>query len=1050
MNTNASRTEVFSVTATFNFSVMTSPSVKLPLGIDPASGFKWTLLLIEPAITNVSVAIDEIAVTVLDVLPAIDELSTPYVSYTGSSVSVDCVPSGLSTKFFLPLFTVPNVTNATCVFLPTSAGLSPIAQSAKFASIAESRIRMRCDPFSSGQLGPPFSVWNVRVVFPDGRESPASLKTLTVRCPAGMFIQSNASVTCVTPPCCQACPSPMSASFSADSLGIQSCACQPGYYGPFGLQCSACPKSAKYGFNCTVAGLRFPLVKPGFYIDYSMLSKCTEESCSAVLKCPNAQACPGFGERNCLSTDDECYSNRIMGCTQCCPNYYADNFVCKKCPESKLILVLAIAIVLLILVAILSSYLSFPPFVATAKGMKLVLSGLQSFACIRLMAGISVDSDGVLSGVNWPQIMLSTFEFMNTFTFSFDSLRPECSFNFSARTKLILISIGPIFVTSVILMMAVSYALLKAYRLYVHISSSNLLPGETSTVNGLFRSILYCFTVSTLGLKYSRDNQVRFGPLCPALDPGLIERSDISVVQAANRRRMTTLERFEGGARMSHQEQLQKLPRAWREMVHNFKNAGVSKAMSDATLTTRLLVSSAFSVFIFTFQGVLETILSTWDCKVIDNRRFLRYRPDIECDGASNPLYSDMIIISGIGLAVYTFLLPLLVIVVVRSRWAREIYAFNFSAYDQLFGFITNQYSTSFVTWEAVNCVKKMSLVAIPLVFTSSPIIQSISNILLFVCYAMIIIGCKPMVSGFLNNIEVLNSCNIIATSFAAMLFTVQYQNVYVLQGDSREVVGIILVAFICLVFLLALRLIYVEFVRLYALHHNSYLSKWLCVVLTKAGSSILLDKYLPISLLFFNKISSKAIQDEIDANDASRRQLISSISKTWFSTSVTASFIGYFVLAWTRTKLWWNEWSRASTYHVDDDLADQSMAESDNEFFVWMHKLLQRTLAWKPLEKELRRAAFYELPKVFTVNFGESDPPIAVCDSLLRTSRAVSEILNEDHKDLLLAFMLQDDQMDIRTNLDNGKCAHYQERMRAMIESFKKQLKKQETGLCK
>jgi hypothetical protein len=273
------------------------------------------------------------------------------------------------------------------------------------------------------------------------------------------------------------------------------------------------------------------------------------------------------------------------------------------------------------------------------------------------------------------------------------------------------------------------------------------------------------------------------------------------------------------------------------------------------------------------------------------------------------------------------------------------------------------------------------------------------------------------------------------------MLFTVQYQNAYVLQGNSKEIVGVVLIVFISSIFLLAVRLIYVEFARLYALHQNSYLSKWLRVIIERAGGSILLDKYLPVSLLLFNKTSSLAIQHEIDAIETNRKQLFSRIGKAWFSSSVVAAVIGHLVLAWTKSKLRWNELVRSSTYKVDEGLANESMDEADYKFFVWMHKLLQRSLAWKPREKELRNTAFVDLPKMFTVNFGESDPPIAVCDCLLRTSRAVDEILNEDHKNLLLAFLLQGDQMNTRSNLEHGKSSHYQKQMREMIESFKMKL---------
>lgn len=1038
---NASIISVVSVNATFNNSKWSTTFIQLPsdASVIPASDFYWSLRLVEP-ITSEPIVFDNFAVSVLDVSPVIAALSSPDVPFTGGVITVDCEPVRAPlTKFFLPLFTVPNVTNSSCVFLSKS-GLASFSQLAHITLISSSIIKLRCAPLSGGQLGPVYSVWKVRAVLPDGRESPESSTSLTVRCPAGMYIQTNASVSCTSPPCCQTCPSPMSISFGVDRIGIQSCVCQIGYYGSGGMSCTACPRSAKYGFNCTLPGLQFPLVKPGFYIDYSLLSKCTEEICRAVVKCPNPLACPGSGEHNCLRADDECYSNRSAGCTLCCSDYYSDNFICRKCPESRLLVVLALAILLLIVFAILSSYLSFPPFVACAKGMKLILSGLQSFTCIRLMTGLSTNEDGVLAGVNWPPIMLSAFESMNAFTFSFDSLRPECSFDFSARTKLILMTTGPFFVVIAILFLAVAHSIWKIYRIYTHIRNANLLTDETLNVPSLFRSIAHCFVVSTFSMKYSRDNQVVHGSLWPALDPGLIQRSDISVAVLRSKRRVTTLEKSDA---LSYSDQLAKLPHAWRKLVFDFQQSGVSKSMSDATHTTRLLISSALSVFIFTFQGVLETLLSTWDCKVLETRRFLRYRPNIECSVSNSPLYLDMVIVSSVGLVLYTLVLPISVVFAIRSRWASEIYAYNYMAYEHLFGFITSQYTAAFFSWEAINCFRKMALVAFPIIISSSPIVQSLFNIFLFLVYAMIIIGCKPMVSSFLNTIELLNSFNIIVTSFAALMFTIQYENVYVLQGDSRDTVGIVLVVFISFMFSISLRLIYIEVNRLFALHQNLYLSKWLCLILARTGGSVILDKYLPISLLFFNKISSRAIQDEVDAKDAVRQQVFSRISRTWFSSNAVASCVGHVVLAWAKIMLHFKQWHRAATSQVDDDLINKTLAEPDYEFFLWMHKLQQRVSAWTAHEKEFRKTSIWELPKKFILSYGESDPPVAVCDSLLRTSRAVGEILNEDHKNLLLAFLLQDGNLNIRENLDDGKCLHYQERMSAMIGAFKKQLSK-------
>ena len=288
--------------ATFNGSIL---QFRSDLGVSgPSSDFFWSLMLIEPNITDVVVSFSDVLVSALDVSPEIKSISHSNVSFIGANISFDCQPMTPASRFYVPLFSARNVTDTSCMFLPETTSISAFSQRAHFVSISELLIQLRCEPLSIGQLGPPYSVWRMRVVFPDGRESPMSAQSLTVRCPAGMYILTNATTMCPFPPCCLDCPSPMSASISADSLGMQSCICQPGYWGSGGSSCKACPQSAKYGFVCTAAGLQLPLVKPGFFIDYSLMSSCTEESCRAVIKCPNAKACPGQRNRQCLQTEE--------------------------------------------------------------------------------------------------------------------------------------------------------------------------------------------------------------------------------------------------------------------------------------------------------------------------------------------------------------------------------------------------------------------------------------------------------------------------------------------------------------------------------------------------------------------------------------------------------------------------------------------------------------------------------------------------------------------------------------------------------------------------
>lgn len=338
----------------FNGSEWSVPSISLPLeAMRPTSDFIWALKLVEPSVTEMFVAFDDINVSVLDVLPSVQAFSSSDAAFTGSNISVECVPIVQSRVFFLPLFTAANVTNTSCVFLTTSSRMQSFSHPAHFVFVSQSLITLLCDTLSTAQLGPPFSVWKLRVVFPDGRESPASSKSLTVRCPAGMYIETNTTATCVAPPCCLTCPSPMSTSFGLDGIGIHTCICRAGYYGVG--ECKRCPQLS--GYNCTTPNQALPIVLPGYYGDYSLLPQCDwhATSCAALLTCPYGErSCPGGGDKLCTQTDSECYTG--LACSTCCSLYFSESSICQKCPDqSTSTTIIAGMVIVVIIVAILTS-----------------------------------------------------------------------------------------------------------------------------------------------------------------------------------------------------------------------------------------------------------------------------------------------------------------------------------------------------------------------------------------------------------------------------------------------------------------------------------------------------------------------------------------------------------------------------------------------------------------------------------------------------------------------------------------------------------------------
>jgi hypothetical protein len=797
-----SRSRVTSVFAIFNASVWTLPSIKLNPGQEiPASDFVWALKLDEPAISNVYTTFENISVSVLDVLPMITSFSSSDLSFTGSNISIDCVPSGPSAIFYLPLFTVSNVTNASCVFFPVQTGsssLSRFSQRAHFAHISRTLITLHCEPLSNGQLGPPLSVWKASVLFPDGRESPASTTNLNVRCPARMFIELNVTNICVSPPCCLACPSPMSASLVVDAIGIESCVCRPGYFGSSGLSCTPCPKNVE-GFNCILSNQSWPMIQSGYFIDYSLLSGCSEHGpkCHAIVMCPNKKACPSTTEKECLKTDEECYDSRAFGCTACCPKYYIENFICNRCPPNQLPLILSMCTLALILFAVFSSTFDFPPAVSVAQSLKLFLSSMQGFVSIRLLA------------ISWPPIILKMFDFTRYFTFNFDVIRPECTVEYTPQTKLLFVLIGPVACAFFIVMMILVYSVFKCCRVSNMLQKDCVKFIHNKNFYETAWSVAQCLVTTSFSLKFSKSRMMIDGSLWNAISPDLVMRTNTLVLQQKVRRGAVT-QNILNDAAISPAQALV-VPKDWIRMQDAVAQVQAEPEFARSAKRFRLLVASALSIFVFTFQSSMESALSTFNCKGEGDARFLRSNPKYKCS-FDDSMYSSMVTTTIIGLVMYGLLLPVVTMITLRSRWCREVYMHDSMAYGQMFGFLTSMYSKTCVLWELVACVRKVVFVAIPILFPTDTLVQSVSLFTFLIIYSFFVLKMQPMVSSTLNQIEILSCVSVIVGCFSSIFFVVEHNGNQVLSGASRDLAGLMLVIVCSICVLLSFRLIWNDF----------------------------------------------------------------------------------------------------------------------------------------------------------------------------------------------------------------------------------------------
>ncbi len=532
---NSSDSIIASGWANFSRGSWSYSSIAPSLGANsPSNDFQWNASLIVPAITSMQIVVFS-PVTIVDVAPAVASISPLGVSYSGSEITVQCEPLAPATSFFTS-FTAPNISAPSCTLEPVGTSLlSSLTLNASVSLISSSAIIVTCFSPFAGKLGPPFSNWSVRIGLPDGRVSSTSNQFVTTYCPAGMYIIATAvNGTCTSPPCCFACPQPMSTSVLRNSVGISSCICQVGFYGDHGLGCRRCPPKL-LGFNCTTLNLKLPIIKPGYWGDFSQLSKCREQddACAAVATCPfGERACPGGSEKECTVRDDSCFEGRA--CSRCCPNYYLQSQSCIKCPDqTSLTTVIAVVCIVAVILAVFISTASSPSATQSTKYFVLGMNFFQGIGAIKLIE------------IEWPPLMLQMFDMLQFFSFSLSTVKPECAFSWSFATKVSLTLSLPIVMSSMLAAYGLFDSLFSCWKLHKLLqtlrSNGHKLPATS------FKYLIRCWLHVLLFRKvvWHPDLMVWFA-LCPELNVRLTqkEKSDASAWQTARskiQRRLSTI-----------------------------------------------------------------------------------------------------------------------------------------------------------------------------------------------------------------------------------------------------------------------------------------------------------------------------------------------------------------------------------------------------------------------------------------------------------------------------------------------------------------------------
>jgi hypothetical protein len=318
-------------------------------------------------------------------------------------------------------------------------------------------------------------------------------------------------------------------------------------------------------------------------------------------------------------------------------------------------------------------------------------------------------------------------------------------------------------------------------------------------------SVAKCLLTSSLCLKFSKAAMMRDGALWNALNPALAQRSDTLVLRQKSRRR-TVLQQHHDNYNEGGSLKVSAIPEDWALMQAVVNELKVEAEFARSAKRFRLLLASAFSIFIFTFQGSIEAALATFDCKSVNDMLFLRSNPKVRCT-VDDAMYASMIATTAAGMIIYCVFLPVVTIITLRSSWCREVYIHDSVAYNQIFGFLTSLYSKACSLWELVSCARKVVYVAIPILISKESLVQSTSMFLWLILYMFIIIKMQPMAGAHLNQLEVLSCISVIAGSFSSIFFVMEYEGEKVLTGASRDMAGLFLVLVCSICALISLRI---------------------------------------------------------------------------------------------------------------------------------------------------------------------------------------------------------------------------------------------------
>jgi hypothetical protein len=817
------------------------------------SNFRWSMRLdasnVYPAIEiydDTKIVINKCSPTIETIDPPAPKPKAIFGITLSETLTIIGVDFGIEPSMLLLMPGFPDLSPQMCIFTCRQTATQTFITSSSLLSQNPNLIdTFQClTNFSFGmKMG---DLITVDAVLYDGRRSRSNVKVQTI-CPVLYYLSDSNSAHG-----CEKCPYPESLTLAANKPSIEDCICNQGFYGTFGSDCKPCPKDHP-GFDCQNFGSRWPQIKEGFYIEYSRLPTCvSKDECEAITACLYPWACPGDAEMSCLGSigADTCYEGR--GCYKCCSRYYMDDKnMCMQCAPRELSYALLICAILapFILAAIAQAALT-PARKVAIQGILDIVVFFQSISNVSVVQ------------IPWPNFVDQAFGFIKFFSFGLSSVKEECSIYLEPVTKLFAMAALPFALAFVMAAISIHkvYHSLKEIR-----SQIDMLPRKHTLVSiqrhNNIPDLIRCLAMDVFSLHPGSNPNSLFAALSVTIkrrSENMIKVSALSSIKS--KKYVMNLKKTNI---FGHRGMLIK-PYDYKQASDFLRNSGVQDAFLKNSTQIRQRISMILGIFLLTLQGTLSALLGTFRCTPLNEKLVLISNPEIICDGSIDTTYQSMYIVSVLGCLWCGFLTPIIISVVLRSKWCRLFALRNNECYIEMFDSIVADVSSTNYLYIPGTMIQT-SLTLCVVIFVNVPAQQLLAQILFNFAELTCLLIIRPYLVKKSNDIEQVNSMTNFVVILSGLLFIAQVNGQQALYGSSRDILGMFVVAILMITTFIFVTSVAIDVASNLLLETKSHVSFWwkaFVVFLDEAILKQISGFFFGLQMAQFSSLTSKNVKE--------------------------------------------------------------------------------------------------------------------------------------------------------------------------------------------